>query len=203
MTTHNDERGNRQAEGLTQLDLSVAAEACEFYAKWIQRRAAEHIIQSGVPKESVLIVAAMNLRRAASSSVRGESGSAVEIGWLIENGKNAGDGLLYRTMKQGNITWTADVNAAIRFARRADAELFAEEDEDAWRIVEHGWYPRLSEAFPPPPAAPSDESGAKVTDSMVVAAADAYPGSVAYRDMRKALEAALAQQQRSDKGGVL
>ena len=59
--------------------------------------------------------------------------------WLVENGKQAGSGLAYRRMDQGMSTWTEDPHKAIRFARRADAEMFAEEDEDAWRIVEHGF----------------------------------------------------------------
>jgi len=32
--------------------------------------------------------------------------------------------------------WTDDVDAALWFARRQDAESFAREDEDAWRIIE-------------------------------------------------------------------
>lgn len=62
-----------------------------------------------------------------------------ECGWLIENGKQ-GDELRYRTIRQGLPAWTDDHNEAIRFARRADAEMFAAEDEDAWRIVEHMWH---------------------------------------------------------------
>jgi hypothetical protein len=62
----------------------------------------------------------------------------MEFGWLIENGKQ-GDELRYRNMEQGIPTWTADPNEALRFARRIDAEKFAEEDEDAWMIVQHGW----------------------------------------------------------------
>jgi hypothetical protein len=61
-----------------------------------------------------------------------------EVGWLIENGKQ-GDELRYRNMEQGVTTWTADPNEALRFARRADAEKFAAEDEDAWLITEHMW----------------------------------------------------------------
>ncbi len=63
---------------------------------------------------------------------------ATERGWLIENGLG-GDALRYRTMRQGMPEWTADHNEALRFCRRVDAERFAEEDEDAWRIAEHAW----------------------------------------------------------------
>ncbi len=59
-----------------------------------------------------------------------------KYGWLIENGKK-GDALRYRNMEQGIPTWTADHDEALRFSRRKDAEKFAAEDEDAWRIVEH------------------------------------------------------------------
>lgn len=61
-----------------------------------------------------------------------------ETGWLIENGKQ-GDELRYRTMRHGLPEWTSDHLEAMRFARRVDAERFAEDDEDAWRIVEHAW----------------------------------------------------------------
>jgi hypothetical protein len=61
-----------------------------------------------------------------------------EYGWLIENGKQ-GDELRYRTFRQGLPEWTADHHEATRFCRRIDAERFCEADEEAWRIVEHGW----------------------------------------------------------------
>lgn len=61
-----------------------------------------------------------------------------EIGWLVEDSRN--NGLIkYRTMDQEGIHWTEDVNKAIRFARREDAEMFADGDEDAWHIAEHIW----------------------------------------------------------------
>jgi len=63
---------------------------------------------------------------------------ATEYGWVVENGKQ-GEELRYRTMEQGMIIWTADHNEALRFCRREDAERFAAEDEEAWRIAEHGW----------------------------------------------------------------
>lgn len=61
-----------------------------------------------------------------------------EYGWLIENGKK-GDELRYRDIEHGIPIWTHDNNQALRFARRVDAEKFAAEDEDAWRIVQHAW----------------------------------------------------------------
>lgn len=67
---------------------------------------------------------------------------SIEYGWLIENGKQAGDGLAYRFIDNdagGMPAWTEDHNKALRFARRADAEQFAYHDEDAWRIVQHAW----------------------------------------------------------------
>ena len=65
--------------------------------------------------------------------------SKTQYCWLVENGKQAGEGLAYRRMDQGMPTWTEDPHKAMRFVRRADAEMFAEEDEDALRIVEHGF----------------------------------------------------------------
>lgn len=58
--------------------------------------------------------------------------------WLIENGKQGGE-LRYRAMEQGIPTWTTSPHEALNFSRREDAERFAAEDEDAWRIVEHGF----------------------------------------------------------------
>jgi hypothetical protein len=60
-----------------------------------------------------------------------------ETAWLVERGDNGPP--RYRTMSQGLILWTDDISKALRFARRKDAEMFAEEDEDAWRIAEHMW----------------------------------------------------------------
>lgn len=63
---------------------------------------------------------------------------ATRFAWLIENGKG-GEHLRYRTMRQGRAEWTENPLEALNFSRREDAERFAEEDEDAWRIVEHGF----------------------------------------------------------------
>lgn len=65
-----------------------------------------------------------------------------QYGWLIENGKQPGEGLAYRFINNDNggvPDWTPDHSKALRFARRADAEAFAHHDEDAWCIVEHAW----------------------------------------------------------------
>lgn len=59
--------------------------------------------------------------------------------WLIENGKAQGNGLACLTMRHGMFVWTEDAHEALQFVRRDDAEKVAEECEDAWRIVEHGF----------------------------------------------------------------
>jgi len=66
---------------------------------------------------------------------------ATRNAWLIENGKAQGHGLKYMTFDptNGMFTWTEDVHAALHLSRRGDAELLAQESEDAWRIVEHGF----------------------------------------------------------------
>ena len=64
--------------------------------------------------------------------------ASTRYAWLIENGKQ-GDELRYRSMDQGQPTWTTSPHEALNFSRRKDAECFAAEDEDAWRIVEHGF----------------------------------------------------------------
>jgi hypothetical protein len=63
---------------------------------------------------------------------------ADKVAWLVEDAHT--DGVIrYRTMDQTGIHWTADVNQAIRFSRREDAEMFAAGDEDAFHICEHMW----------------------------------------------------------------
>lgn len=60
------------------------------------------------------------------------------LAWLIENGKQADNGLAYITMdNSGLFTWTKDPHEALHFCRRSDAEKVAAECEEAWRIVEH------------------------------------------------------------------
>ena len=61
-----------------------------------------------------------------------------EKAWLIESGA-AAPNTEYRYMDQMGFHWSKDVNKAIRFARREDAEMAAAGDEDAWSIVEHEW----------------------------------------------------------------
>lgn len=57
--------------------------------------------------------------------------------WLIE--RAGGIATMYRTADRYGFGWTTDVNCAIRFARRADAEMCAASDELAHKIVEHTW----------------------------------------------------------------
>lgn len=61
-----------------------------------------------------------------------------ETGWLIENGRSAGE-LRYMTMDDGLIVWTASHLEALRFCRREDAERFLGDCSEDWRIVEHQW----------------------------------------------------------------
>ena len=58
--------------------------------------------------------------------------SAAPSPWVVGNGACN----QFRAMDGGQIVWTTDVNEALQFARRKDAESFAEEDEDAWQIVQ-------------------------------------------------------------------
>lgn len=53
-----------------------------------------------------------------------------------------GDGHRFRTLHAGITAWTTDVNEALWFARRSDADQFAAEDIDAWLI----WPVREAEA---------------------------------------------------------
>lgn len=48
-----------------------------------------------------------------------------------------GSGERYRTYDSlDGFVWTDDPEQAIHYARRSDAEKMAEDDEEAWRIVE-------------------------------------------------------------------
>ena len=52
------------------------------------------------------------------------------MGFIVSNGK----GNAWRMWDEAGPEWTYDRDKALRFARREDAEVFAREDEDAWRI---------------------------------------------------------------------
>jgi hypothetical protein len=54
-------------------------------------------------------------------------------GWIIANA----DETAFRAWHMGPI-WTDSRDKALRFARREDAETFAREDEDAWKILPVG-----------------------------------------------------------------
>ena len=62
----------------------------------------------------------------------------IKNAWLIENGKD-GDEIRYRGWGDWGPIWVSDPYKALWFVRREDAEKFSAEDEDAWRIVEHGF----------------------------------------------------------------
>lgn len=55
------------------------------------------------------------------------------MSWVVAN---AQEPTRYRTVQQGMPAWTDNTDDALQFARRRDAELWAEEDEDAWRVLE-------------------------------------------------------------------
>lgn len=60
-----------------------------------------------------------------------------ETAWLVEKGGNGPP--QYITTDEFSLTWTTDVNKALRLARRADAEAISELCDDAWHVVEHMW----------------------------------------------------------------
>ena len=60
-----------------------------------------------------------------------------ELAWLIEKGSPA----TYLSVESGFYKWTEDVNKAIRFCRREDAEQIGEIMlDDVDRICEHLWH---------------------------------------------------------------
>lgn len=54
--------------------------------------------------------------------------------FVVADGGSTGENR-FRTMKQGFSAWTLDINEALQFARRKDAELFAAEDDEAWQVL--------------------------------------------------------------------
>lgn len=55
-------------------------------------------------------------------------------GWVVADA----DGARFRRWGDWGPVWTGDVDAALQFARREDAEAFAADDEDAWKILPVG-----------------------------------------------------------------
>jgi len=65
----------------------------------------------------------------------------VERGWLIEKGASSTAAPLYWNGDPVEVGWTTDVDQAIRFARKLDAERVADGllIIVAVRVVEHRW----------------------------------------------------------------
>jgi len=64
-----------------------------------------------------------------------------EFAWLVES-KDTSKGVYYLTLRHDVPGfWTTDVDKALRFARRQDAEDYVGfwDDEGVSRAVEHGW----------------------------------------------------------------
>jgi hypothetical protein len=81
-----------------------------------------------------------------------------ETGWVIDNGRLPPD-TRYRFMNEvGLVDWTGDLDQALRFARRIDAENFSKQDEEAWCITKHQWIPKE--------ATPSDEVRTAISNSI-------------------------------------
>lgn len=55
-----------------------------------------------------------------------------QLPWLVGDI----DGLRFRSWDLIGINWTKDPAEAIQFYRREDAEAFATDDEDAWKVVQ-------------------------------------------------------------------
>lgn len=134
------------------LEPMTEAEASKVYKEWLNT--------PGSANEFDLIRMAVAVRDAQWQAAIAEQ-PATQYCWLVENGKQAGQGLAYRTMEQGWPEWTEDPQKAIRFSRRDDAEMFAQEDEDAWRIVEHGF--ESPDAALPPKAEPAPHARDAIT----------------------------------------
>lgn len=108
------------------LPETVCADLCASDPKYSHPRSGTNLLTAVEARQMLEHVLA------AYPTERGESG------WLVENGEDAPQ-IMYRTIEQGLPVWTADPNKAIRFARRADAEMFCAEDNEAWRVAEHIW----------------------------------------------------------------
>ena len=61
----------------------------------------------------------------------------MSVAWLIEHGENPAK---YLSVENEQYKWTEDVDKAIRFCRREDAEMIGEIVlEDCDRICDHMW----------------------------------------------------------------
>lgn len=63
-----------------------------------------------------------------------------QTAWLIEGGAVIGNPAKYLSVENEQYLWTKDVDKAIRFCRRDDAEMISEiVIEEAYKITEHTW----------------------------------------------------------------
>jgi hypothetical protein len=54
--------------------------------------------------------------------------------FVVADGGGTGENR-FRTMTDGFSAWTLDIDEALQFARRKDAEAYCAEDDDAWQIL--------------------------------------------------------------------
>jgi hypothetical protein len=121
----------------------------EFFARIdeaARERAEEILTKYSAPEPSVeyvmkpseaAVFAKVRRQHIVSTAPPPSAEVSSESAWLVENGKHDTQ---YRYFDEtGLVGWTPDVNHAIRFSRRIDAERFAAADEEAWRIAEHMW----------------------------------------------------------------
>lgn len=80
-----------------------------------------------------------HIKAVINTAPKASEGAGDELGWCLE--KDATDGPMYLTISNGLLGWSKPNEnlKALRFARRADAEMICEIVEDADRIAEHMW----------------------------------------------------------------
>jgi hypothetical protein len=88
--------------------------------------------------------------------LRGERSSGAEVaesGWLVEIPPFSGQPFWWR----GGVEWTANATAAIRFARRQDAQAVADRVHVAAFVTEHSFFEVERPDVPPAPKAGEED----------------------------------------------
>ena len=63
----------------------------------------------------------------------------METAWLVEKNEKGQPTLYLYVASAGWLTWTEDVDSALRFTRRVDADSIIAVVEDATDVSEHQW----------------------------------------------------------------
>lgn len=105
----------------------VMSDACGVYRAAVNNRTNAGAFEADIDKMRDVYM--LPSQQEAYNRILAAAHSSDE-GFVISNGRNNA----WRTWGDSGPEWTPDYAKALRFARRADAETFARNDEDAWHI---------------------------------------------------------------------